>query len=56
MITADSKLTFSIHSLKQKLSLVSDEATIALSSNDLRNFVEDKVRLQQPGSILVVLT
>ena len=56
MITTDSKLSFSIHTLKQKLTLISDKATIALSSNDLRNFVEDKVRLQQPGSILVVLT
>jgi hypothetical protein len=43
MISTNSKLSFTIHTLKQKLTFVSDETTVALTSNNLCYLVEDKV-------------
>jgi len=45
MITSYSTLAFRIHSLKQKLTVVSYETTVALACHNLCNFVEHEVRL-----------
>jgi hypothetical protein len=45
MITSNSELAFNIHSLKQKLTVVSYKSTVGLASHNLSNFVEHEVRL-----------
>jgi hypothetical protein len=56
MITSNSELAFNIHSLKQKLTVVSYKSTVGLTSHNLSNFVEYEVRLEQSWCILIVLT